>query len=552
MKKILLISVGIVTLFITGCQDFLVEDNKSNVVADEYYLTESGYATLFSSCYSTLRDVYGGEPYLFCAGTDMYEEGRSEQPEGISEYRNLLSEDSYVKSFFSDCYQAIQMCNTGLYYNELTEEVSGLEQMKGELRFLRANYYFLLVQSFGGVSIVTDMISEPVTAFDRPSAADVYTFIIDELKESLALVPETQTQFGRVTKRAVRHLLSKVYLTRGYQSYAEADDFSNAASYAEAAINGQGLDLSFEEVFRPGNEQNPEVIFSIQYDRVSMLDPKQDGNMQSAFFGPYYGGEGASEKYPYRSSRLVSTKYVFDLFNENDSRWEASFMTVYYDKYYDYYDKDAESLDALYYYVLPWAFDDTTSWRNENIEHRAEALIWRYGDIWWAGPLGIVGVSVPTVRKFDDPSSDFGTSSSTRDIFLARLGETYLIAAEAYFKMDDNIKAAAKINEVRKRAAKPGKESQMEVTPSDVDIDLILDERARELIGEYHRWFDLARTGTLVERTKLYNREIRGWFHNGINPFEGIDGNLKLLRPIPQEAIDLNSGNYPQNPGYGS
>ncbi|MGV3586182.1 MAG: RagB/SusD family nutrient uptake outer membrane protein, partial [Adhaeribacter sp.] len=158
--------------------------------------------------------------------------------------------------------------------------------------------------------------------------------------------------------------------------------------------------------------------------------------------------------------------------------------------------------------------------------------------------------ATPAIKKFDDPKAAFGNPTSTRDIFLARLGETYLIAAEAHFKLGDNATASQRINEVRKRAAKTGTPDQMAITAADVNINFILDERARELAGEYHRWFDLKRTGTLVERTRLYNRDIRNWFNRGINPFEGAGGALKVLRPIPSRALILNEGDFAQNPGY--
>ena len=135
-------------------------------------------------------------------------------------------------------------------------------------------------------------------------------------------------------------------------------------------------------------------------------------------------------------------------------------------------------------------------------------------------------------------------------MFLARLGETYLIAAEAYFKLGDLNTAAQRINEVRRRAAKPGAEAAMLITPADVTMDFILDERARELAGEYHRWMDLRRTGTLMDRTKRYNRDIKEWEAQGIDPFLGTNGQFKILRPIPSDAILLNQEQIKQNPGY--
>jgi hypothetical protein len=95
-----------------------------------------------------------------------------------------------------------------------------------------------------------------------------------------------------------------------------------------------------------------------------------------------------------------------------------------------------------------------------------------------------------------------------------------------------------RLNAVRSRA---GVE---DATIGEFDIDYILDERARELFGEYHRWFDLKRTGKLVERTSLYNNQVSESDFNGA-------GAQKILRPIPQQALDLNQNNdFPQNPAY--
>ncbi len=120
-----------------------------------------------------------------------------------------------------------------------------------------------------------------------------------------------------------------------------------------------------------------------------------------------------------------------------------------------------------------------------------------------------------------------------------RLADAYLLRAEAYWRSGNNAAAAEDINRVRRRASWPGKEAEMEITAADVTEDFILDERARELVGEGHRWFDLARFGKLVERVKKYN-------------FDAAP-NIKdyhKLRPIPLDQIDRTEGGYTQNPGY--
>jgi hypothetical protein len=80
-----------------------------------------------------------------------------------------------------------------------------------------------------------------------------------------------------------------------------------------------------------------------------------------------------------------------------------------------------------------------------------------------------------------------------------------------------------------------------ELRATSVSLDDILDESARELAGESLRWLDLKRTGRLVARATLGNKEVARAARLGTN---------NLLRPIPQTQIDLNRGTFAQNPGY--
>lgn len=558
MNKKLLLLFGICMLLVTtSCTNFLSEDNKSDIVADSYYKTKSGYQNLVNSTYAQLRTLYGksDDVWMYTAGTDMFWRGRSSDNDdkGLSSYEGLTPTNGIVSQYYKDSYHAIQIANTAVYFNDKVEDGSNLKSQLGEVKFLRALFYFNLVRQFGGVALVENRINEPVVSFHRSSEDSVYTFIINQMNDALKDVPESNDP-GRVDKRTVRFFLAKVYLTRGYEDFGSSDDFKQAAQYADAAINGQQPSVSFKQLWFPGNGMTSDVIFSVQYSGSSIQDPAEDGNVQSYFYSPYLGGEGQVDGYPYRSHTLYPDKYIFDLFGQYDSRYENTFMIKYYGRYYDYFDQNDNlgDLDVQYYYVPKWAESDTTQWRAADPAHRDSTVIVPYDSL--TPNLSFEsyhGAPLPApVKKFDDPSSVFADASSSRDVVLARLADAYLVAAEAYYKQGDAQTAANRINVVRRRAAESGHESDMTITAGDVDIDFILDERARELLGEYHRWFDLARTGTLVERTKKYNRNVQQWFNQGINPFKGSGGGLKLLRPIPQSAIDLNHSTVEQNPGY--
>lgn len=567
MKNLIYIKFILLLLFASACSDYLEEENKTSTFVDDYFRTAEGYESLINANYASLRDIYGDDAAaLFTLGTDLFTFGRDDDYRALANYRDLTPTEANggeaVLSFYRDLYEAIQLANNALFFNEITEEAETLSVREGEIRFLRAYYYFLLVQTFGDVPVVMDRIQEPILEFERVPEEEVYQLIVEEMEMALGLVPEEADQFGRVDKRVIRHYLAKVHLTRGYQPYAASDDFDVAAAYADAAINGQGLTLSFEELFYPGNEENEEILFSVQYDAASIIDPADDGNTQNFWFGPYFGGEGTKYGYPYRSYDIVPSQHAFEVFaqtGEKDARWEATFMVEYYEPhpstegasgstvgYYRYYTEASsrETIPVKIFFAHEWI--DQAAWRAENPATRTDTEIRPFGPEWEASSSTAFDAATPAVKKFDDPAAVFSADGgSTRDIFLARLGETYLIAAEAYFKAGDPGTAADRINEVRRRAAEPGMEVEMEIDAGDVSIDFILEERARELLGEYKRWFDLKRTGTLVERNLLYNTPVKNL---GANPFtEG-----KLLRPIPQAVIDNNEALGPedQNPGY--
>ncbi|MDX6183624.1 RagB/SusD family nutrient uptake outer membrane protein [Flavobacterium sp. Fl-77] len=561
MKKIIII-LGIVMAAFTSCSDYIEEESLSYVPADETYKTASGFQLLINANYAWLKGIYGGNPWLFESGTDMYAEGRTPEPAGLSQYTLLIPSSSNVDELYISCYQQIQSVNKTLYYSTVTEQTSNLGMLVGEARYLRANAYFLLVQTYGGVPIVNEHVTAPILSFTRNTAEEVYTQIITDLEASLASVgtgPYAAT--GKVNKRAVNDLLAKVYLTRGYETFGTASDFTKAASYADAAIAGQALNIPFSQLFAAtatgDNDLNAETIFSVQYDKASTsTDPTRLGNNQFYYFSSYLGGSETGA--PLRSYNLCPTTYALGLYEKGDKRWEATFMTEVLEEtvttngaakttlYYPYYrPTNPAAVKVRHFYEPKWFTPaDKTAWLAANASRRAATFVYHPWGEYGADHTLIDNRDCYTipVKKFDDanPTTPVSTGPvSTRDIILSRLGETYLIAAEAYLKAGIPTTGLDRLNEVRRRAGVAN------ATLGEFNIDYILDERGRELVGEYKRWFDLKRTGTLVARASLHNYKIKA------ANFVGIDGALKILRPIPQTALDLNQNkDFPQNPGY--
>lgn len=549
MKKILILIV-VTSLFITGCSDFLKEENKSNPDAAVLYKTTSGYESFVNSCYSTLRDVYGDNIEMFVAGTDLYKIGRAGlTSQGLGNYQGLTPADNSVKAFYSVVYQSIKRCNDAIYYGELNKHSA---VRIAEVRFLRAYYYFQLVQQFGDVALATDFITAPVTNYERTPVNNVYAFIIDEMKAALSALPATAA--NRVNQRVVNHYLSLVYLTRGYETFGTPADFQSAVDYATSAINNQALTLPFDGktgIFFPGNEKNAEIIFSVQYSSTSLVNVTS-GNSQASSFGAYLGGaDGAvNDGMTYMNTKLKPTMRLYNLLSAdaNDKRFAGTFMQELYGvvstgkcSFYSYFKKfdTRNDLEVLMYYPRPGAVQaDVDAWKAINPSKRSATTIKFAGTNNWE--KNDLDKDYPCIKKFSDPDAPFNTTASRRDIFLARLAETYLIRAEAYIKLGTKqTEAKNDINVVRTRAGAAS------ITEASATVDYILDERAREFAGEYNRWYDLKRTGKLVQYVSTYNPDVPSESN-----MKGNDGKYKILRPIPQDAIGLNSATITQNPGY--
>jgi hypothetical protein len=558
MKKIFKPLV-VVALMLTGCSDFLEEDNKGGISNDDFYKTETGYQTLVTASYNTLRTSYRNTPWLQLAGTDIYNLSRGFAERGLMEYEQLYPENGQVKTFYQNSYNAIQTINMALYYSDIAQlSDANRKILTAELKFLRAFYHFLLVEQFGGIIINNEATFAPRMDLPRASLADSYQFIISEMEAAL---PDLGTAKAKVNKRTANHYLAKVYLTRGWDLGSNAD-FEKAKTYATAAINGQNITIPFEQLWSPTNQNNEEVIFAVQYDAKSIAS-ESDGNNQQGIFGPYLGGSELNHKY--MNGNIFPSWNLHNFFKENDARYEATFMLTIYDQYFDYYDasKNKNTIPIRAHYPRVWGREYTAA---DSIAYRAAhagqiASNFRFypfrSDENRYRASFESDMFMPVVKKFDSPSTRaiFNTHASVRDIVLARVAETYFLYAEACIGLNDLPTAAQYVQKVLDR---PGNSKNGTKLVPNVDIatagsqiaalDAYHIETAKEFVGEYNRWPELRRTKRLKDLTGRYNFDIR---RIGVNPaFLGIGGADKIYRPIPQDAINLNDAQITQNPGY--
>lgn len=613
MKKNIYLSV-IAALFagftLTACSDFLEPENKTagGKTADDVFGKDA--TSLLTAAYSSLKS-YGFSTDLYSRGTDLYIHTRGKSVSDFDTY-TFNTENSTVSSLYSNVFKTINLSNGVISY-------AGADSQLGqEARFLRNYGYYMLTQHFGSVPYITQYINSADKNFPRTPLNEVYAAMIEDLTDlynnsSLA----AQSHTGKASKQAVAALLAKVYLAAGWDldtslgSAAEGSytvnntsNFSQAASWAEKAINGISLTMSFEQKWSPFNEGNEEEIFSIQYERTGFPgDIIDGGHAMSGAFGGYYGAYDASGIKGASSEDCQSQKSMY-LFEKGDTRYAATYMMVMYNSkkdasgipawgnegYYAYYNatdtEKAKMAICKAYFPYYYTEAEVQAWIDEhqsqliadkdvyaNADVRISLLTlpqvtnWIYvqdnnGNAKWTkNKVSISDYNAQTsngacVKKFDDAAADFTNKSNDyRDIVLFHVSDMYLIAAEAYLMAGQNAQALDKINAVRGRAGLPALASfsayQPEYTTTGSftikDIDLILDERARELYAEGHRWMDLRRTKQLVRYNIQFSEYISSEAAMANNK-----GEIKWYRPIPANEISANTGinNEDQNPGY--
>lgn len=550
----LFISAFVLTVFTFMSCDILDEEIVSGVTAETHYQTPEGFEDAVNASYSFLRLFYGTEQggNLTVMGTDIIQNGGHGGFHYMNNYdAEMNSESSPFEDIWGWFYEAINTTNAVVDRAAEIEDLSEEEKNAklGEARFLRAHYYFILVQYFGDIHLTLEETIGVETDAERNPEDVIYTAIVDDLEFAINNLPDTQSEFGRATKPAAEHMLSLVLLTRGYKDYAESDDFSRAVSLADNVINNYTHRLleDFADVFDHDNEQHDEVIWSVQYTQDPLLN--NNGNQSHLHYRPWYetfsdGVDRAIEPgYGRPWIRYRPTQFAMENYRplDVDSRYKKTFQDVWY-----YNNASGTPEGAAVGDTAIWVTDQVLTEPDvDEIENRltgVNLMTWNAdnaGDEWfWDINM------FPNLKKVDDfKRPGVNEEAGSRDYIVYRLAETYLIAAEALLQDDRPDEAVEYVNEVRRRAAWPGMEDQMEITAGDLDIDFILDERGREFYGEQKRWFDLKRTGKLVERVSLYNTGFTSTAPNNIQEHN-------MLRPIPASQRELSTTGYPQNPGY--
>lgn len=567
------IALAFALLLTASCTDILEEEPNSLLTA-KYLETADGVDAALSSAYSDLRLFYGGEGgmSMTCAGTDEFQKG----PDGnanINMYNSGIATEGLMGNTWSWGFTAINTTNAVIKY----VETSGMDaeqaaQVLAEAKYLRATWYFIIVQSYGALPLSLDFVTEPTTIAHRDSVEVVYDAIVSDLESVKLVLSATPRQTGRASAASAYHLLAKVYLAKATNPRAKADtDYQKAYENAMELIDNQGkyglaLLKDFDEVHNPRNEHSTEILFTAERNADLLfndLTSSYKQNQSSYFFRPNYStwvkGLIRTIEYGRPWHRIRPTNYLLEkVFADRieDTRYKKTFQTVWLVN-------DVANVENK-----SFVEGDTAAWMpgTETYDKSVRALkvytpSMYYGNVMSDGTTQALSV-YPSMSKYDDIDRPAIADPSVRPFIIHRFAETYLIAAEAAMYLGNSAKAVELLNVIRTRAAYDPNRSDAEnslavqrmtsrtpdMTDKEVGINFILDERSRELCGEYMRWWDLVRTRTSSGEVMLINR-IRNLVPE--IPAKNTIKGFHALRPIPQSQLDLTSNeDFVNNPEY--
>jgi len=539
MKKYyILIATCVFALAITSCKKNYLDETPYSAYTPLTLTDSLGFEASAIGLYNLETGIltYSGRqgwPSVWQVGTDVA--NATAQQEGIEvpyyNYAQLTNTDAAAQYIWSKYYALIN--NANIIINSAEDPgttkitIVGKRQVEAEAKFFRAYAYNNLTTLFGRVPLLTKPVTTYRVDFVRAAQADVDALITSDLTYASTYLSDlnatgnkVNTQgkpVGRANKYMAMQLLAEAYLRMGKNDLAEQQAQAVISSgkfslvSARYGVRAGGAGDYYSDMFVYGNERrwqgNPEAIWVLEQENpATVVGGNVDNAQQRRVWGAAYyqipgmvlcdslGGRGIA--------RLRLSNWVlYGLYPTGDMR------------------NSQYSIKRRYYYN-----DPTNANYGKQVPFNNSDTLFRI---------------CPSTTKWGafDPNDTFGYAM-IKDFMMMRLGETYLLLAEAQVKQGKTTEAAASINALRARAKAPL------VTAGQMTLDFVLDERARELIGEENRRQTLMRTGTLVDRATRLNA------NDAVHPTTGLT-KTNLLLPIPLSEIQLNKDAVlEQNPGY--
>ena len=538
-NKSFIFSLSLLTsLLLTSCleEDFLKDELLSNTSVEFLYSSPEGLENAVVGLYALNRqpyDFYTWQNVTWNGMIPLILPAKSDISVGIDGEISLYSRLTWGATrgdfgvtagynfFWSLNYKIIDRANAIIQGAEALIEAgdtsAGLTQSLAEAKAMRAQSYFTLYRLFKNIYVKTEP-TNPETAFervqDKSSEAEIFALIREDLSYASQNLQYQTTQFGRWNKGAVDHLRAKVEMWQNeYQAAADIID----QLISEGPYSLVGVD----EVFN-GELNHAETLFAINFEKQTIGGGGPNITNWSVV-SAYWNADGLVQSVENGGNGfgfISLNQYVIDLLNAdpNDRRKDNT------------------------YYIFEYLYNDEGTLPNG--KQIGEPL-----DLYTNHPTDPNQFfpyhrrQNPGVLKYFDSSIEPTDREHFTNVMIYRLAESYLIGAEAHMLLGNTSRALDYLNDVRVRAGA--------APVSTIDIDVVLDERARELAFEGHRWYTLKRTGKMYEymMDHMNNDNMNEHYYPDGNPKDLFRAHMENL-PIPQEQLDLLGDNYPQNEGY--
>lgn len=467
-----LVTVLVVGFLVSGCDSFLRETPKSFVTPQEFYKDESQATTAVYGVYDSYAGVAEWPMLQIGDVASDVTNGRTGDANVIFESHEWSPTLGQLESLWENSYTLINRANAIIErVPEADIDDSVTDRIVSEARFLRAAAYFNLVRVYGGVPLVVEE-TRSLSNLEVPRASEneVYDQIINDLQAAESSLPLNAAE-GRATQGAAKGMLAKVHLTH--------ESFEQARDKAQEVMNMEkyGLWENYREAFLQANEGGKEDIFSVQH----ATDIGEGGGHRNVTFPPELGPWFCCGP---MVQHWAPTEKLINSYDMEDTR------------------KQVNAAGS----ILIEEEDTTVTFATPAHLKTADGFVSRQND------------------------SDAGNN-----FHIIRYADVVLTFAEAENEINGPTPAAREaINKIIRRAhgVDLNESSAYDVDASigqEAFRDVVLEERFKEFPEEGHRWFDLKRTGRLVEVL-------------------GIPEHRSLF-PIPLRDLQVNSM-LEQNPGY--
>jgi len=493
-KYLVMVTLGSGVL-LSGCSKFLDESDPSNFSTGTFYKKPEHARTSVNAIYASMRDPFssgfGGGAWTmveFATGLANTDLGQAVNSYFVKDLTNT-AENGYGLTIWTAYYRGIANANSSLkYIPDIVMDENDKKKLLGEAYFLRAWYYFNLVQIFGHIPLVTEPVNlgSPQLMPEQANPEDVYNLIISDLQTAEQAGLPWADESGRVSLGAVKSLLAKVYLTMaGFPLEKGTSHYTLAAQKAKEVMESGAFKLfnSYSSLRNLSMKNKEENIFMVQY-----LAGTVASNFQVLLL-PYNKNISA---YSDETGGIYSTTAFAQSFQPNDLR--AKEKQFFYTTYSA--EKKRDSIVNLGGYYL---------------------------------------------YKFFDTTANLTSASSGMNWPVLRYADVLLMFAEASNKVNGpSVEVYNAVNAIRRRAELPDlsglSQAQLE--------EAIWKERWYELCFENITWFDMVRLRKAFNvTTKQFDEYVGHKFSYGPELKK-----RELLFPIPSSEV-LN-GKLNQNEGY--